>query len=91
MNGDQPLRLPKKIKGRACPDGMALRAGLLEAAGFPLAALVRPAKSSGWGEDDLMDACACAWSARRLAMGRGLRLPDNPVLDARGLRMEICA
>lgn len=89
MNGERPLDLPKKIKGRPSPDGMALRMSLLEKAGFPIGKLSRPPKG-GWGEDDLLDACACAWSALRLAEGKGLRLPPTPVFDARGLRMEIC-
>ncbi len=30
--------------------------------------------------DDLLDACAVAWSTRRLARGEGMRLPDPPPL-----------
>ena len=85
MNGEQPLAHAKKT-----PQGKAERRTLLEKAGFPIQALVLPPKSSGWAEDDLLDACACAWSAKRLANGTGLRLPETPEYDARGLRMEIC-
>lgn len=90
MNGERPLDLPKKIKGRPSPDGMALRRALLVKAGFPMGNVEYPPKSSGWAEDDLLDACACAWSAFRLKTGQALRLPSEPALDARGLRMEIC-
>lgn len=90
MNANAPLALPKKVKNRPSGPGMALRRELLEKAGFPISRLVAPARG-GWGEDDLLDACACAWSARRLAQGQGLRLPETAILDGRGLRMEICA
>jgi predicted RNase H-like nuclease len=43
------------------------------------------------GADDLLDACACAWSARRIAEGRAVRFPADPPQDARGLRMAIHA
>lgn len=90
MNGQRPLDLPKKVKNRPFPEGMALRRALLEQAGFPLSALTPPPRG-GWGEDDLLDAAACCWSAQRLARGQGLCLPVDPPLDGKGLRMEICA
>jgi len=43
------------------------------------------------GGDDLLDACACAWSARRFARGETRSFPQTPDRDARGLRMEIRA
>ena len=46
--------------------------------------LARPA-----APDDVLDAIAAAWTARRVAEGRAGRLPDDPPVDARGLRMEI--
>lgn len=92
MNGESPLPLPKKLKSRPNPPGLALRRGLLRAAGFPLAALPPPAyRAADVGTDDLLDACACAWSARRIAEGRAIRFPQHPPLDRRGLRMEINA
>ena len=39
--------------------------------------------------DDLLDACAACWSARRIAEGRAESLPREPHSDARGLRMQI--
>lgn len=41
------------------------------------------------GADDLLDAFAAAWTARRHATGDSLRLFANPDIDAHGLTMEI--
>ena len=92
MNGETPLLLPKKVKGKANPPGLALRKGLLQAAGFPLGELPASTyRAADVGADDLLDACACAWSARRIAAGQSRRFPADPPLDGRGLRMEINA
>lgn len=92
MNGETPLDLPKKVKGRANPPGLDLRRGLLRNAGFPLGKLA-PAtyRAADVGADDLLDACACAWSARRILSRQFHRFPAQPPRDARGLRMEINA
>ena len=39
--------------------------------------------------DDVLDAFAALWTAERIARGVARTLPDEPLLDARGLRMEI--
>lgn len=92
MNDQQPLSLPKKVKSRPDGDGMALRRRLLARSGFPIETLQRGVwKSSQAGEDDVLDACAVAWSACRLRDGRHIRLPPDPPRDGRGLRMEINA
>ena len=39
--------------------------------------------------DDVLDACACLVTARRVARGQAIRLPEMPLRDARGLAMEI--
>jgi predicted RNase H-like nuclease len=92
MNGASPLPLPKKVKGRPHEPGLDLRRGLIARAGFPLAALSGPKhRAADVGADDLLDACACAWSAGRLAQGKALRFPADPPRDAKGLRMEINA
>jgi predicted RNase H-like nuclease len=92
MNGQSPLALPKKVKGSPHGAGLALRRSLLASAGFPIAALPEARyRASELGADDLLDACACAWSARRIAEGVSVRLPADPPRDARGLRMEINA
>ncbi|MBI1383370.1 MAG: DUF429 domain-containing protein [Rhizobiales bacterium] len=92
MNGWRPLALPKKVKSRPAPEGLDLRRNLLSEAGFPVAALVGfswPARLAG--ADDLLDAAACAWTARRRIAGNARRFPDEPMRDRRGLRMEIWA
>jgi predicted RNase H-like nuclease len=50
-------------------------------------ATIRPPGSAA--RDDLFDACVCAWTAWRLATGGAMRLPQEPPVDSRGLRMEI--
>jgi predicted RNase H-like nuclease len=91
MNDGQPLALPKKVKGRPFDAGLALRRSLLAAAGFPLARLRLVPGVERAGRDDILDACAAAWSARRIRDGEHLRLPADPPRDAKGLRMEINA
>ena len=92
MNGEQPLALAKKVKGSPHQPGLELRRQLLARSGFPLQVLPPAAyRRSDVGADDLLDACACAWSARRIAEGRNVRFPEAAVRDARGLRMEINA
>lgn len=72
--------------------GRAERLELLLRNGFPAdKLLIPPNVPKRWSQDDLLDACACAWSARRIAEGRSVRFPADPPLDARGLRMEINA
>ena len=91
MNGERPLDLPKKIRNRPYPEGLRLRRALLKEVGI---SVPRPPKAPlgiRFGEDDLLDACACAFAARRIARGEALRLPPEPATDARGLRMEINA
>jgi predicted RNase H-like nuclease len=39
--------------------------------------------------DDVLDAIAAAWTARRFAGDRSHRLPPSPPTDERGLRMEM--
>ncbi len=92
LNGEQALDLPKKIKSRANPDGLDLRRKLLRENGFPIDTL----KTGTWpkskvGDDDILDACACAWSAMRIFRGEHITLPSEPVFDGHGLRMEINA
>ena len=41
------------------------------------------------GLDDCLDACVLAWLAGRIGVGAAQRLPAEPPLDAKGLRMEI--
>jgi predicted RNase H-like nuclease len=93
MNGRMALAEPKKVKSQPFPPGLGLRHLLLARSGFAPAFLAgqrfRPAIA---GEDDFLDACACAWTARRVLRGEAVRFPDDdPPRDPRGLRMEIWA
>jgi predicted RNase H-like nuclease len=56
-------------------EGAQIRSALLEAQG-----LTPPARPVGVGLDDLLDACAAAWSTRRVARGDGRSLPDPPAI-----------
>lgn len=90
LNGGQPLREPKKVKGRCHEPGLALRRGLLIAAGLT-GETVNAATQQGAGADDLLDALACAVIARRIHAGAAQPFPDPPPRDAFGLRMAIWA
>jgi predicted RNase H-like nuclease len=57
------------------PEGAQVRRAWLDAQG-----LAPPERPAGVGVDDLLDACAAAWSTRRLARGEGRSLPDPPVI-----------
>lgn len=81
----------RTLPPKKSPAGRAERRAALTGLGFPLddlaAALGR--KSRRWGADDLLDACAEAWSARRIAAHDHATLPDPPLRDATGHRMAI--
>ena len=92
LNGERALDLPKKVKSAPSQPGLDLRRGLLRGAGFSRQLL----ETSDWprrdvGPDDIIDACALAWSAARLLNGAAVTLPAAPPMDGRGLRMEINA
>lgn len=92
MNGQRPLDLPKKVKNRLHAPGLALRRRLLGASGVPLDLLdEQNARALGAGLDDLIDACACAVTAARVACGNALRFPDPAESDAFGLPIAIVA
>lgn len=87
MNGNRSV-----IEKKREPGGQEKRIALLRENGFPFDRMQPPASPRRhWGLDDLIDACACAWSARRIRDGLNLRLLADPPLDGRGLRMEINA
>ena len=44
---------------------------------------------NGWGDDDLLDACAALWTAERIARGAMDMLPTSPQFDPHGLPMRI--
>lgn len=74
-------------------EGQRLRMRLLRAAGFPVAKLLGAAPRAVALPDDVLDACAAAWSARRIAQGEAWVLPSEvtPPGDSRGLEMSIRA
>lgn len=92
LNGGVALGLAKKVRNRPHPPGLDLRRALLAAAGLPVDLLSeQDARALGAGLDDLIDAAACAWSAKRVASGKALRFPDPPDQDTFGLPVCIRA
>ncbi len=92
LNGGAPMTLPKKVKSRPNPAGLAERRELLERQGFEREFLEQKlGPVSKVGADDLIDACALACAAARIDRGEAIRLPEDPPRDGRGLRMEINA
>ena len=77
--------------------GSALRWFLLARALAPLglaaevARLRRARRPRGCLEDDVLDACAAAWTARRIVEGTALALPVDAPVDEYGIRMQIRA
>jgi predicted RNase H-like nuclease len=49
----------------------------------------RAFKRSAVAMDDLLDAYVLAWTALRINTGQASRVPANPLVDQKGLRMEI--
>jgi predicted RNase H-like nuclease len=79
MNGDGSVLAPKRS-----PSGSRRRRALLRRSG-----IVVPDRPGGAAVDDLLDACALSWSARRVADGTASCVTGTPARDGRGLRMEI--
>ena len=90
LNGQAALNEPKKRKSSPYPPGLKLRRKLLRGAGYTTKLLNGPdCLRRHAAPDDLLDACATAWTANRVATGLVERFPDDPPRDGRGLRMEI--
>ena len=68
------------------PEGVRLRRALLERAGLTPPAWFR---GSGFGEDDLLDACAVAWTAVRHSRGEAESMPVEPEVFGDGLAAAI--
>jgi predicted RNase H-like nuclease len=79
LNGDHPVLAPKRSAL-----GSMQRRTLLRSA-----AVTVPERPAGAALDDVLDACALAWSARRITHGTARRVPHRPARDAHGLRMEL--
>jgi len=90
MNNNMPLLEPKKVNGVIHRPGMKIRKDLLAKAGFSLSFLDRrPLR--GAELDDFYDACACAWSAKRILLGKARVFPCHPPVDEEGLEQAIRA
>ena len=76
-----PVRQPK-----SAPEGITARRAALGGVG-----LVPPAwfRGSGFAEDDLLDACAAAWTAVRHSRGESESFPDEPELFSDGIPAAI--
>ncbi len=88
LNGEQAMSLPKKVKGRINPPGMAERKALLARCGLPEAFVSAP-PPRGAAADDLLDACAVLLVAERYARGAAVPFPDPPFADAHGIPIAI--
>ncbi len=89
LNGEEPMALPKKVRGVPSPPGLDERRALLVRHGLDAEWLDRPPR--GAGRDDLLDAAVLALIARRIARGEAVSFPSAPERDAKGLRMAIWA
>jgi predicted RNase H-like nuclease len=88
MMQGSPLQEPKKKNGRCHADGMKLRQQLLRDQGFP-DALVDQVPPRGAAIDDLLDACAVAWSVTRIKNQQAVVFPQKPSHDSAGLKVAI--
>lgn len=79
----QPLRLSKTTWA-----GVAMRRTLLAEAGITLADDLGMAGEKA-GIDDMLDAAAAAWTARRIASGSARPLPDPPETFSDGIACAI--
>ena len=68
------------------PEGVEARREALAVHGITAPAWFRGA---GFGEDDLLDACAAAWSAVRHALGMAESFPAQPEMFSDGIRAAI--
>lgn len=83
LNGRTPV-----AAGRADAAGRAAREQLLRGK-IQGVERVLDAQVSGVRREHLVDAVADLWTARRIAARAAVRLPQDPVWDSTGLRMEI--
>jgi predicted RNase H-like nuclease len=74
------------VPSKRTSEGLAVRLGALRSVGLEPPAYRR---GQGYAADDLLDACAVAWTARRCADGTATRLPDPPEEFSDGLPAAI--
>jgi len=80
---DRPVRYPKHTQ-----EGLRERQDLLRAR-IPGVERIIDARVMRISAAQLADATACLWTARRIASRAVQRLPEDPVWDNLGLRMEL--
>lgn len=90
LNGDQAMRLPKKIKGGINPAGMAERKALLCGHGYEMSFLDQP-PPRGAAADDFLDAAVMMLIAGRIARAEARPFPDPPPVDGFGIPVAIWA
>jgi len=74
------------LPAKRTPEGQRARLDALAAAGIAAPSVL---KGSGYAPDDVLDACAVAWSAHRRATGVARWLPDPPEVFSDGIRAAI--
>jgi predicted RNase H-like nuclease len=90
MNANVPLLVPKKT-----PEGLRIRGELLDREFPSLRSRVLEALDKAnyarklFAIDDVHDAIAALWSARRIAENKATTLPETSERDTKGLRMAI--
>ena len=77
------------MAGKRSPEGLAARRHALSDAGIP--APIDLAEARGVAPDDVLDAAAVAWSARRIVAGQARSFPDPPERLADGRLAAIWA
>lgn len=85
MNGGQAVATPKRTW-----QGMRDRLALLRGESLDLMAIDLGPAGGRAATDDVIDAAAAAWTARRCAAGRAERLPTEPERFAIGPPAAIC-
>jgi len=90
LNGEREMTLPKKVKSRPNPDGLAERRSLLVRCGLP-GYVFEQKPPKGAGPDDLLDAAVNALIAERILNGQAVPFPQTYQRDAKGLRAAIWA
>ncbi len=90
LNGEQPVAIPKKIKGQINPEGMQERSKILSRNGIA-SSFLSSNLPRGCKQDDFLDACANALIAKRLLVGKAQPFPKSYRRNSQGLRMAIWA
>jgi predicted RNase H-like nuclease len=74
------------LPGKKTDEGRDLRLAALAAAGIDRPSVLT---GSGYAADDVIDACAVAWTAARYASGLATSLPDPPEVFSDGIEAAV--